>query len=383
MNIETLTSIVPELDRLVIGYSELKKALLSAAWKRGRGLQGHLLASGPPGVGKTHTMKTFAKLVSSASGGEMGYARITGQPDLMLEEVLAERIVEYDDADHPGFVYHLGVVQALRVKESGIPTLCHFEEIDKVSQRTLNGFLELMEEQQMTLPSGETIPLNFLLVATANGRKYDKSAQELGRALQDRFSVSLEIGYLTLAEDVEVLNLHADQWRLPVRVSGQLVQGMVEVVKLTQQQLPDHTDFRRYVEVPAGPRGFLDLYLEAATEAIFAGESEMRAEHVVNVGRRVLRGRIKTTSEAEIAGKPVDVLIADILEEVFGKKMRQQAGQSGSGGDEQSQKPQQGTTQFRADLRQAARTDQQRQPQAQGNGRQKDAADPFAVRPSN
>ncbi len=307
------------LAHAVVGYDELKAALIAAYAKRLAGLpRAHVLMFGPPGVGKTYATKTFARLVAEVSGSEVGYARIQGRADLMPEEFLAERMAKYDEQGRPGFVYELGTVGRLDAS-AVLPAILQFDELDKTPGRTQHGLLEAMEEQQLSLPDGRQIPLSFVLVATANTRRFDPASQPIPRSTQDRFGNVVFVDYLPLEGDLEVLQMHERDWDLGLTADPALLTGMVQVVKLSQRELPGFTDFAKMVKVPAGPRGFLDLYANAATQAMCDGRSCITVQDIRDVAVSTLRGRIEVRAESEIAGRPVEVLIRDMLEEVFGK----------------------------------------------------------------
>jgi MoxR-like ATPase len=308
------------LGGAIIGYQNLVTALVTALQKRSMGLpRANVLVFGPPGVGKTYATKTFAHLVAEVAGQEVGYARIQGRADLMPEEFLAERISEYDAAGRPQFVYRLGAVGRFK-DHKGLPGILQFDELDKTPARTQHGLLESMEEQQLSLPSGERVPLRFVLVATANTRRFDPASQPIPRATQDRFGSVVFVDYLPLEGDLEVLKMHQREWAtngLDLSVDPAILRGLVTIVKLTQRKLNGFTDWTQHVKVPAGPRGFLDLYAEAAMSALLNGQTHLSVDDIREVACRVLRGRIEVKVEAEIAGRTVEVLIGDIVAEVF------------------------------------------------------------------
>ena len=174
-----------------------------------------------------------------------------------------------------------------------------------------------MEEQEVSVPDGRTIKLNFVLVATANSRRFDPTAKPIPRAVQDRFGAVETLDYLSLGEDIEVLNRAAAESQLGVRPDADTAKRIVEVVKMTQGRVNGFTDYSKYVRTPSGPRGFLDLYAEAAVQALLNGRSNIATDDVLAVGHRALRGHIETNPEAEVEGKTVDTVITEILAEVF------------------------------------------------------------------
>lgn len=334
------------LNTYVVGYEEFKDALVVAHFKRLLGLRGHLLVYGPPGVAKTVASKAFASLVNQAAPWEKSatYIRTSGRSDLMPEEILAERVAEYDDAGHLEFGWQMQTVQHAIADFHVIPVVWQFDEADKVTPRTLHALLEIMEEQQYTMPDGMCVPLNFMLLATANMRRYDKTAQEIPTPVKDRLAVVLHNGFLSEAQDLRVLDFKVDStafngslpefptareivsWQkeiqeegLPVITTEEIRRGIVRTAKLTQEKIPGYTDFASKVKVPSGPRGYLSFYEEAAVHALLRGAKVIQPQDCMAVGVRVFRGRVEVTPEAEMEGKSIDALMVDILAEVFGE----------------------------------------------------------------
>ncbi|MBI2287894.1 MAG: MoxR family ATPase [Chloroflexi bacterium] len=336
------------LDRVTVGYDEFKDALVTALVKQTLGIRGgHVLVFGPTGTAKTRTTKGLSRILNSL-GMPVPYARISGNPNTMPADFLMRRVSDYDESGRPQFAWELQAVQAFEKKQDmAFPGLFQFDELDKITPKAQHGLLEVMEEQQVTIPKQGPVGLNFTLVATANTRKFDPTAQPLGRAIQDRFGSVVLLGYQTLEEDFEMLERNTSSLRepeirlnhfpvteleeirtrvqqsgLPVRVSADMKRRITTAVKLTQQKIDGFTDFTRYIKVPCGPRGILDLFWEAGVSALLSGTDELTADYPLRVGLRVLRGRVETTPEAEMDGMTTDVVITKILAEVFADAAR-------------------------------------------------------------
>lgn len=331
------------MDQLVVGHGELKDALVVALFKRALGVRGgHVLVFGPPGTGKTHSIKSLVRILSGM-GVQVPYERIQGNPDLTPSDFLFRRTVEYEDGN-PCFVWALQKIGSFVAKEdAALPGILQFDELDKTTPSAQFALLEVMEEQQITVLDGRTLPLNFVLVATANTRRFDPTAKPLSRSVQDRFGSVVILGYQSIEEDVEMLervalSLREPSLRLspfplaelmelrkairesgfPVRVSEDMKRKIVIAVKLAQQPVDGYPDFTRYIKVPPGPRAILDLFLESTISALLNGAGELTADYPLAVGLRVLRGRVEVTPEAEIEGMTADALISQILAAVFG-----------------------------------------------------------------
>lgn len=336
------------LDRVTVGYGEFKDALVVALLKQSLGIRGgHVLVFGPTGTAKTKTTKGLARILGSV-GIPVPYERVQGNPDTMPSDFLFRRTADYGEDGRLKFVWNLQKIGRFeRRSEAALPGLFQFDELDKVTANGQFALLEAMEEQQVTVLDGRTVGLNFVLVATANTRKFDPTAKPLSRAVQDRFGAVVLLGYQGLEDDLEMLEQATSSLRepeiklnhfpvqeleeirssvrengLPLRVSSDMKKRIITVAKLTQQKLDGYTDFTRYIKVPAGPRATLDLFWESGASALLAGASELTAEFPMNVGLRVLRGRVEATPEAEIDGMTTDVVITKILAEVFADAAR-------------------------------------------------------------
>lgn len=346
------------LDGLTVGYGEFKDALVVALFRRTLGMKGNILVYGPPGVAKTHTIKGSVNLIGQLNGGLVGhdgaagYVRVQGRSDLTPEDFISRRVAEYNEEGKLFFIDKLLAIERLRADNGSLlPGVFQFDELDKTPGRAVFGLLEVMEEQQVTLPStGLSIGLNTCVVAAANTKKFDAQAQAIPRAIQDRFSTVVFLDYLSIDDDLKVLNLVGSgakrllptiqvidmeavrvlqEWvaknGLPISASEAMKRGCVIAVKLTQKEENGFTDFSRYIKTPSGPRGYIDLYQEAMVQALLAGSTVLQPEHCIQVGMRALRGRIEPAPEAELEDKTADTIIAEILQEVFGDMARQTA----------------------------------------------------------
>lgn len=182
----------------IIGYREPLLLLHSVYALRSAGVPANLLIIGPPGVAKTTMVRLFARSVGAR------FHRTVGRQDLIPEDFIAEKTVEPVDGV-PAVRINIHV-RDLFASENPRPAVWFFDELDKTPPRSLNALLELMEEQTLTLPDGTVHDMNFVLVAAANSRKYDRLANPLPRAVRDRFTAYWEMGYLPPDRELEVLD---------------------------------------------------------------------------------------------------------------------------------------------------------------------------------
>lgn len=344
--VEAFRSLRSGLDEIVIGYAELKDALVCALFRRALGLKGHLLVFSAPGLGKTTLMKGAAELVARMNGGRVVFDRTQGRSDLTPEEFLSRRVADYNGNGRLQFTNRLQTVLSF-VAESvtGMPGLWLFDELDASPHRALSSLTQVMEEQTISAEGIGTKALNFTMLATANTKKYTPEAQPIPRRIQDRFPVTVEVGFLPLDQDVEILKsigggkkrqipsvVQCDPADLLVirnyvaenglgsllNINEQIIRGCATVTKLTQTQLPQYHDFSRSFKVAAGPRSYIDLLQEAAVYSLLSGSEEITPTTCINVGCRVYRGRVEVTPDVTMAGDTADTVLTKILHEVFG-----------------------------------------------------------------
>lgn len=360
--VEAFRSLRIGLDAVVVGYPELKDALVCALLRRALGLKGHVLVFSAPGLAKTTLMKGASKLVAMMNGGHVAYDRVQGRSDLTPEDFLSRRRADYDSEGRLQFVSSLQTVRSFLAENvTGLPGFWHFDEIDKVPARAQFGLLQVMEEQQVTVEGLGTKDLNFTLFATANTKKYDPSAQPLAVSVKDRFTSVVELGFLPLDSDVEVLRTVGSGAKRPIPVvthldptdlaevrnlvaeqglggllgiSEQIIRGCATVTKLTQVKLPSFTDFSGKFKVAAGPRSYIDLLQEAAVASLLSGQSIVQPATCIRAGCRVYRGRVEVTPDVTMNGDSADIVLTKILHEVFGEMSPSPSSNSGQGGDQ-------------------------------------------------
>src|SRR5215210_3879773 len=147
---------------------------------------GHLLIEGVPGLAKTLTIKTTARVL----GGT--FKRIQFTPDLVPSDLVGTRIYR------PGtgaFDTELG------------PVFCNFllaDEINRAPAKVQSALLEVMQERQVTI-GGETFPMPrpFLVLATQNPIE-SEGTYALPEAQVDRFLFKLVVDYPAMEDEVAV-----------------------------------------------------------------------------------------------------------------------------------------------------------------------------------
>src|SRR3954464_10039523 len=135
-----------EIKRVIVGQDAMLERLLVALLANG-----HVLLEGVPGLAKTLTVKTLARVL----GGT--YKRVQFTPDLVPADLVGTRIWRPDTGS---FDTELGPV-------FGNPLLA--DEINRAPAKVRSALLEGMQEHQVTI-GGTTspVPRPFLVLATQN-----------------------------------------------------------------------------------------------------------------------------------------------------------------------------------------------------------------------
>lgn len=155
--------------------------------------KGHVLLEDVPGVGKTMMVRALAKSIGCE------FKRIQFTPDLLPSDVTGVSIYNKKTNE---FEFRQGPIMGQIILA---------DEINRTSPKTQSALLEAMEEGSVTV-DGETMPLAdpFFVMATQNPVEYE-GTYPLPEAQMDRFLFKLQMGYPTMLEELEVLNLQEKQ----------------------------------------------------------------------------------------------------------------------------------------------------------------------------
>src|SRR5436190_13250689 len=119
--VEMAARLRAQLDRMLLGRSELHSLVLTALLSRG-----HILLEGVPGVGKTALVKALSQLL------QLDFKRVQFTPDLMPGDILGSNILQ----DGPGgreMVFRPGPI---------FTNLLLADEINRASPKTQSALLE-------------------------------------------------------------------------------------------------------------------------------------------------------------------------------------------------------------------------------------------------
>ncbi|HEV2061574.1 MAG TPA: AAA family ATPase, partial [Solirubrobacteraceae bacterium] len=177
-----LEAVLYETKRVIVGQDAMLERLLVALLANG-----HVLLEGVPGLAKTLTVKTLARVL----GGS--YRRVQFTPDLVPADLVGTRIWRPDTGE---FDVQLGPV---------FGNLLLADEINRAPAKVQSALLEVMQERQVTL-GGHTYPLPepFLTLATQNPIE-SEGTYPLPEAQVDRFLFKLLVDYPSMGEEAAIV----------------------------------------------------------------------------------------------------------------------------------------------------------------------------------
>ena len=311
---ERLEAALFEIKRVIVGQEELLERVFVALLTGG-----HILIEGVPGLAKTLTVKTVARVL----GGS--FSRIQFTPDLVPADLVGTRIYRPDSGNFD--------------TETG-PVFCNFllaDEINRAPAKVQSALLEVMQERQVTIgKESHRVPRPFLVMATQNPIE-SEGTYPLPEAQIDRFMMKAVVDYPAFEEETAVVErslggepslarildsteLYAFQRSArSVYVDRQVVEYATELTAATRS--PDRyglSDLASYVAFGAGPRGSINLVRAAQAVALLRGRGYVLPQDVVVLARDVLRHRLVLTYEALAE----EVTADDILKRVLGAVSR-------------------------------------------------------------
>ena len=306
---EMANAIRAEVGKAIVGMDEVVDHLLIALIA-----QGHVLLEGPPGTAKTFLAQCFAH----ATGMEFG--RIQFTPDLLPGDILGSNLFNFQTSQ---FTLTRGPI---------FRELLLADEINRTPPKTQAALLEAMQERRVTL-DGETHSLsdNFMVVATQNPIE-NQGVYPLPEAQLDRFAFKLLVPYPSAEEEVRVVKRFgeragpqnpldfgiervANAGRISaaqaavkgVTLSDEVVNYCVALVRSTRENAD--------IASGASPRAAVLLANAGRARAALEGRAYVIPDDVKALATACLRHRLLLSPAAEIEGKQVEDLVADLVEQ--------------------------------------------------------------------
>ncbi|HTL77673.1 MAG TPA: MoxR family ATPase [Casimicrobiaceae bacterium] len=305
--------ILYEVKKVVVGQDHFLERVLVAMLA-----QGHLLVEGVPGLAKTLTVKTLAKVIRGS------FKRIQFTPDLVPADLVGTRIYNQKTGE---FTTSLGPV---------FTNLLLADEINRAPAKVQSALLEVMQEYQVTI-AGQThmVPTPFLVMATQNPIETE-GTYPLPEAQVDRFMMKVLVGYPSEEEEFVIVErvtgmaadvatvATTDQLAALQRqcrggyVDPSLMQYAVRLANATR--FPDRygvADIGKYVTFGASPRASISLIEGARALAFLRGRDYVLPDDVSDLAPDVLRHRLVLSYEALADGMTPDDLVRKIMQRVL------------------------------------------------------------------
>jgi MoxR-like ATPase len=273
--------------------------------------EGHVLIEGVPGIAKTLTAKTVAKLLN------LDFKRVQMTPDLLPTDIVGGYVY---DARQGSFTLKKGPV---------FTNVLLIDEINRGSPRTQSALLEAMQERQVSI-EGQTFPLEkpFIVLATQNPIEFE-GVFPLPEAQLDRFLARIESTY-TSTEGLKRIIKEIDQIEegfnalSPVMGREEVLESIKEVRKVrVDDSIYDYTvrlveESRKHpaVKLGASPRAGIALVRLAKALAYIDSRNYVIPDDIKSAAKPVLSHRIILKPEYEIGGVNSGKVIEDLLASV-------------------------------------------------------------------
>jgi MoxR-like ATPase len=304
---EKIKQVYDEVGKVVVGQSYMVNRLMIGLFTNG-----HILLEGVPGLAKTLTVSTLAKVL------HLDFQRIQFTPDLLPADLVGTMIYNQKDGK-------------FEVKQGPIfANIILADEINRSPAKVQSALLEAMQEKQVTI--GETtfkLDRPFLVMATQNPVDQE-GTYPLPEAQVDRFMMKVFVDYPTKDQEIEIMrrisNMQFDYQVKTmltkedifairnevnkVKISESLERYIIELVYATRKPLDYKlTEQAPYIQFGASPRASINLNLASKAAAYMEGRDYVLPEDIKEVALDVMAHRILLNYEAEADNvKPADII---------------------------------------------------------------------------
>ena len=299
-------AILDELEKAVVGRRRALELVLTGILAGG-----HVLLEDLPGLGKTLIARSFATVLG------LDFARIQFTPDLLPSDVVGAPLYDQRTGE---MVFRPGPV---------FTQLLLADEINRTPPKTQAALLEAMGEGQVSI-DGQTRPLPapFVVLATDNPIEYE-GTYELPEAQLDRFLIRLRLGYLSTAQETDMLRRRVERATTGValtpvtdaagvlamreslervEVSPELLDYIVAIVAATRRD--------SQVQVGASPRGGLALLQLSRAQALLARRDYVIPDDIKQVAVPALAHRVTLRPELWVRQVSADDVMSRLVETV-------------------------------------------------------------------
>jgi len=308
-----IKQVFTEVAKVVVGQEYMVNRLLVGLFTNG-----HILLEGVPGLAKTLTISTVARVL------HLDFARIQFTPDLLPSDLVGTMIYNQKEGK-------------FEVKKGPIfANIILADEINRSPAKVQSALLEAMQEKQVTI--GETtfkLDKPFLVMATQNPVE-NEGTYPLPEAQIDRFMMKVFVNYPTKEDELEIMrrisnmqftydvnqvltkedifSIRAEVNK--VKISESLEKYIIELVTATRRPKEYKLDHEaQYIQFGASPRASINMNLASKAVAFMDGRDYVLPEDIKEVALDVMNHRIILNYEAEAD----NVKTADIIKVLLSK----------------------------------------------------------------
>ncbi|MFZ9234950.1 MAG: AAA family ATPase [Algoriphagus sp.] len=314
MHQEKIAEVIQEVKKVVVGQDKMINRLLIGLFTNG-----HILLEGVPGLAKTLTVNTLAKVL------HLDFNRIQFTPDLLPSDLIGTMIYNQQKSN-------------FEVKKGPIfSNVILADEVNRSPAKVQSALLEAMQEKQVTI--GETTyPLDrpFLVLATQNPVDQE-GTYPLPEAQVDRFMMKVHIDYPSKSDEMEVMrrmsNLQYSADVKPILSKQDIFDIRNQINAVTLAEPLEHyiielvfatrfpadyglKDEAKYILFGVSPRASINLNLAAKAVAFMDGRDYVLPEDIKEIAEDVLNHRILLNYEAEADQVSTRDLVKTLLEKV-------------------------------------------------------------------
>jgi MoxR-like ATPase len=311
--VQKIENLKKEMHKVVIGQEKLVNSLIIGLISNG-----HILVEGVPGLAKTTTINTLAKVLG------LTFKRTQFTPDLLPTDILGAEIFDQKTS-------------TFKLKKGPVFTnLLLADEINRAPAKVQSALLEVMQERQVTI-GDESFKLEppFLVLATQNPLEQE-GVYPLPEAQLDRFMLKVVVGYNTKSEELEILNRFSKSKKIDlnqimsredifkirdevenIHVDEEIKSYIVNLIFATRYPAKyGLEDLEKYIFSGGSPRATIDLIKVSKAMAYINGKDYLSPVDIASVIYEVLRHRIVLTYEAEADGITTDQIIEKVISKV-------------------------------------------------------------------
>jgi len=302
-----------EIHKVIVGQEELIDGLILALL-----CNNHVLIEGVPGLAKTLSVTTLAKMVQAS------FKRIQFTPDLLPADVVGTLIYNPKTGE---FTTKKGPIFA---------NIILADEINRAPAKVQSALLEAMQERQVTIGDRSYLLDDpFLVMATQNPIEQE-GTYPLPEAQVDRFMFKIRVSYPNKSQEHEILKRMArsnpelgvnpilaphDISRLraladEIYMDEKIEEYIVNLVEASRNPEGFGMNIGQYIRYGASPRASIFLAMASKANALIEGRGYVTPQDVKTVAMNILRHRIILTYEAEAEEKSSEDIVKEILQNV-------------------------------------------------------------------